>query len=340
MEKLTRLKVRGYKSIREAELSFSDINILIGANGAGKSNLISLFALLEAMSDQRLDAFVAQNGGMNAFLRYGLKETDSIHIELGFDNWRFELVFGYTTNDNLTLTHTGSGFEPSGSTSLWVPLSVYDVAKDWQAYHFHDLSPMLSQVYVDDNRQLSPDGSNLAAILRLLQKRWKSHYDRITATLRLAFPSFGELDLRPLEENPSNVKLNWRESGRRSIFGPHQFSDGTLRFLALATALGEPPERMPATIVIDEPELGLHPYAISLLGSMIREASHHTQVIVATQSPAFVDEFQPEDVVVVDRHQGDTTFSRLDPSQLTEWLEEYSVGELWEKNVIGGRPSK
>ena len=115
-------------------------------------------------------------------------------------------------------------------------------------------------------------------------------------------------------------------------------SDGTLRCIALFTALGQPVESLPAFLSIDEPELGLHPAALGILASLVRSTSTHAQILLATQSPALLDLFDPQDVVVAERAQGATTFRRLDPDQLAGWLEDYSLSELYDKNVLGGRP--
>ena len=100
-----------------------------------------------------------------------------------------------------------------------------------------------------------------------------------------------------------------------------------------------PKELRPSVILLDEPELGLHPYAITMLASMVKTASVETQIILATQSPILLDYFEPEDVLVANRVDGSTQFTRLSASELEVWLKDYSLGELWEKNEIGGRPA-
>jgi predicted ATPase len=132
--------------------------------------------------------------------------------------------------------------------------------------------------------------------------------------------------------------LNWRAKGADYEFGPHQLSDGTLRFTALATLLLLPMEMLPGTIIIDEPELGLHPYAIKLLASLLADASERTQVLVATQSTALVDEVRPEDVIVANLEEGATSLQRLDRESLADWLKDYSLSQMWESNLFGGRP--
>jgi predicted ATPase len=153
-------------------------------------------------------------------------------------------------------------------------------------------------------------------------------------------PQFGDFELEPLPFNDQTLRLDWTEKSSGYLFGPHQISDGSLRFMALTTLLLQPEDNLPNVIILDEPELGLHPAAIVELAGMIHTASRNTQIIVSTQSTRLVDEFTAEDVVVVERDENKrcTIFNRLDKKALEEWLERYSLSELWEKNVLGGRP--
>ena len=115
-------------------------------------------------------------------------------------------------------------------------------------------------------------------------------------------------------------------------------SDGTLRAMCLVTLLLQPEQELPNLLIVDEPELGLHPSSLSLVATLLKAASHYSQVVIATQSTRLVDEFDPEHVIVVDRAGAESQFRRLDPEKTEEWLEEYSLGEIWEKNVFGGGP--
>jgi len=182
-----------------------------------------------------------------------------------------------------------------------------------------------------------PDGGNLAALLlRLRQKNGGSEYRRIVKTIRLIAPFFDDFDLEPDVSN--RVILNWREVDSDRVFGPHQFSDGTLRAICLATLLLQPEDELPELIVVDEPELGLHPYALNVVAAMFGKASYHTQILISTQSSSFLDNFNPEDAIVVNREGKDSEFQRLNSTELETWLDEYSLGEIWEKNIIGGAP--
>ena len=213
----------------------------------------------------------------------------------------------------------------------------------WRVYHFLDTgatSPIKKTRDLHDNRYLRPDGANLAAFLYLLREKYASEYDLIRRTVRLVAPFFEDFSLEPLALNPDTIRLEWRHQRSDAYFDAASLSDGTLRFMALATLLLQPEALRPSVILIDEPELGLHPYAISLLASLVKQASLKSRVILATQSPILLDHFEPEDVLVTDLVEGQTTFTRLDANDLEAWLEEYSLGQLWEKNELGGRPAR
>ncbi len=213
----------------------------------------------------------------------------------------------------------------------------------WRVFHFHDTSsksPIKKICDVDDNHYLRPDGSNLAAFLYYLRNRHEDAYDLIQRTVRLAAPFFDDFVLKPQALNEDKIRLEWRHRGSDAYFNASSLSDGSLRFMALATLLLQPASLRPSVILIDEPELGLHPYAITILASLIKQASAETQIVVSTQSSLFLDHFQPEDVLVADRVNGATRITRLDVEKLNVWLEDYSLGQLWEKNEFGGRPAR
>jgi len=238
--------------------------------------------------------------------------------------------------------HKESAVPEAGKAGNRTAAAAFGCMSKWRFYQFHDTSAtsgMRATHYIHDNRYLRSDAGNLAAYLHLLREMEPRHYAVIVDTIRLAAPFFDDFELGPLELNTERVVLGWRERESGHRFGPHQLSDGTLRFIALCTLLLQPGERRPEIMVIDEPELGLHPHAISLLGSMVRSASHDRQILLATQSVDLVNEFEPESIVVVDHHAGESSFTRLRTEDLADWLEDYSIGELWEKNVLGGRPS-
>jgi predicted ATPase len=369
---LERIVLRGYKSIENADVSLRRINVLIGANGAGKSNFVSLFRFMNRLVSRQMQTYVAQAGGADQILHYGRKATERLHIELWFRQDE-NLANGYEcillpTDDDLLVFeeeaiyfHDRSKYAHPLAKSVFfqvhketlltdwrqsgdrVAYYVLSALNSWQVYHFHDTSASARVKRtgdLHDNLFLRPDASNLAAYLYLLRETKQAYYRNIVETIRLAAPFFGDFVLRPSPFNPDKIRLEWQERGSDLLFGPHALSDGTLRFICLTTLFLQPPNRLPATIVLDEPELGLHPYAIALLADMVRSASQHTQVILATQSVTLVNQFQPEDILVVDRDQGKTVFRRLSEEEMASWLDDYGLGDLWEKNLLGGRPSQ
>jgi predicted ATPase len=368
MTALARLTLRGFKSIRDVSLDLRAMNVLIGANGAGKSNLVSFFRLLGEIMGNRLQYFIARSGGADSLLFYGAKTNPSLEMVLRFESDGAESEYrarlDYAADDTLVFGEEqvafqrkdGRGnmeFETLGENHRETKLHdairagnegaaiVAGMLKKCRAFHFHDTSVtarVRQHADVEDDLLLHADAGNLATILYKYQRHPDArYYGRIVETMRLVAPWFEEFVLEPSEHNKHKILLRWRE-GRGAVFGPHLLSDGTLRAMALITLLLEPTEKLPSVMVIDEPELGLHPYALDAITGLLRAAALDCQILVATQSPRLVDLCEPEDVIVVDRDGGESTFVRESPERLKDWLDEYSLGELWEKNVIAGGP--
>lgn len=373
MTQIQKLTVNGYKSIKALEnFELRSLNVLIGANGAGKSNFISLFKFLHAMYEQQLQLYVQKGGGIDAFMHFGRETTQKIEMAFWFPNqeishvrqgYRFSLV---PSLDNRLLFESEEsqifgGDHPiinpnrllgEGHSEAQLKDAKDDYSKEvrpavsnWRVYHFHDTSDTakVKRVHaINDNLRLKPDAANLAAYLRKLKTtpHHESNYDRIVETIRRAAPFFGDFVFR--DEVSEFIELEWTERGRPDTpWKAHVLSDGTLRFICLTTLLLQPQALLPDTILIDEPELGLHPFAINLLAEMLKEAAESKQVIVSTQSVELLNNFQPEDVVVVQREGDASLFKRLNSEELADWLtEDYSLGELWKRNVLGGRPTR
>jgi predicted ATPase len=362
-----RLTIKGFKSIRSLEdFELGSLNILIGANGAGKSNFVSFFTMLHEMVEQNLRVYVRQNGGADAHLFLGPKVTKEIFGKLRFEENRYEFTLTPTVRNELFLEREVAGFErgsvdkgrvlaqgsaeaklkecrdaPGLTAPRGIEYYVYQSVSNWVVYHFHDTSETATvrrQVSVRDNEKLRADASNLAAFLLRLREQDLTRYQLIRDTVRLVAPFFDDFKLRP-ESNGADtvVQLEWSQRGSDYPFHPSQLSDGTLRFICMATALLQP--LPPATMLFDEPELGLHPYSLNVMAGLLKQAADRTQVIVSTQSAPLLDHFEPEDIIVVDRKDGASTFRRLEVDELSEWLEEYSLGELWQKNVFEGGPT-
>jgi predicted ATPase len=365
---IKKLTIEGFKSIRKLEdFPLRDLNVLIGANGAGKSNFVGFFRLLHEMIEQRLQvALATTEGGADACLFLGPRITPRFAARLYFGRNGYEfsllptpdnrLIFseeattfdGKLAFDRSSLGHSGHleaklkdrRDDPGRSGSKrGVPYYVYDAISSWVVYHFHDTSlsaPVRRPRALNDNELFRSNAENLAPFLYRIKRTDPASYSRIRDVVRLSAPFFDEFSLRPMPATPDMIQLEWRQRESDYPFRANQLSDGTLRFICLATALLQPAP--PPTVLFDEPELGLHPYALTLLGNLLKQAS--MQVIVSTQSAPLLNEFEPEDVIVVERTNGESTFRRLDSTHLSEWLEDYTLGELWQKNVLGGRPQE
>ena len=358
MPRLDRLNVRGFKSIRSLEdFELKSLNVLIGPNGAGKSNFIDLFRLLDQIPAQRLQVFVAEHGGPDVLLFGGRKRTDCIAMELFFGNnaYMFSLI---PANNRMVFLKEitlsgGAGRHSLGSGHYESNLGEADerggdilepyvgtASAAWSAYHFVDTSSaarVRQAQAIRDNLSLHTDAGNLGPFLRHLHERFPDNYQKIVEAVRLAAPFFGDFVYR--RNADERIELEWFGAGDSdTVLGPRQLSDGTLRFICLATVLLQPVELQPELILIDEPELGLHPFALTLLAEMLQHASHARQVIVSTQSADLVSELDPADVVVVDLKDEASTFTRLDEDKLRDWLDDYGLGELWKMNILGGRP--
>lgn len=366
---LDEITVKGFKSIASMQkLKLRPINIVIGPNGAGKSNLIGVFAFLHSLREGRLQEYVRRSGGADQVLHFGSKVTSEIVIHVSFlggEN-QYRVVLKPTDDDSLypssetvmfwdkaryphpydeSLKATEKGLEAGISdqrvqkTASWVRARL----GSWRIFHVHDSSsssPLRKTAQVNDNAFLRPDGSNLPAFLYLLQQNHREQYYLIRRTVQQVAPFFDDFVLRPDALNEETIRLSWRHKDSDQYFGAATLSDGTLRFIALCTLLLQPIALRPSVVLVDEPELGLHPSAVTLLASLIQQASDQTQVVVSTQSPVLLDHFEPEDVLVADRVNDGTVLERLDSSSLAEWLDEYSLGQLWEKNELGGRPRR
>ena len=347
------ISVEGFRSIKRLErLPLKPINVLIGANGSGKSNLIQVFALLRAWHLGKIDEFVVRTGGASRNLHFGAKVTDRLQFGISFANGdTYDIRLEPTKDDGLGRHEQAVGpLTPEaamavsriGETERLFKAMKKKRLDQWRVYHFHDTgrgAPMLRTAQLDDNRFLREDGENIAAFLYRLKKKEQSAYARICDTFRLVAPFFDDFVLEPQALNERMIRLEWRHRASDAHFDISVFSDGALRFLALATLLLQPARLRPSVILLDEPELGLHPYAITLLCELISSVATETQIILATQSPFLVDHFEPEDVIVVDRVEGQSKFRRLSTEKLKNWLEDYSLGDLWLMNDLGGRPS-
>ena len=370
MIELTSFTVRGFRSIQSTELSLKRANVLIGPNGAGKSNLIAFFRFLSFLLSNpsgSLQQYVVENAGASAILFNGAKKTREIDAEIelrtarGTNSYRFRLF--YAAPDTLIFADEACRFLPTGTTDgRWTELgsghrearlldrndnaakttrsTIAALLRGLVVYHFQDTSRearMKTRWSVNDSAHLKYDAANIAPFLLSLRTRYPKYYRRIVETVRQVAPFFNDFIL---EQESGTVLLRWSERNSDVDFSADQGSDGTLRAIALITALLQPPEKLPSLIIIDEPELGLHPYALNIISGLVSSATNSQQVLLATQSPALLDGFSASDIIVAERDASGSHFRRLEPDLLAEWLNDYTLSELWDRNILGGRPKE
>jgi len=360
------ITLQGFKSIQSLEdFPLGPVNVLIGANGSGKSNFVSFFSLLREMVEGRLEKAVNKAGGADAHLFLGPRVTDVIvaDMKFGINGYKFSLeasadnrlifsderiqyfsgIIGRTQSVDRSIGegHSESKLEEHSRRGFnhQIASHIYAAVSSWVVYHFHDTSDtaaMRRTGSVRDNERFRPDAGNLAAFLFHLREEEKDTYSLIVDTVRLVAPFLRDFKLRPKKSNGDEIiDLEWEQKDSDYPFHASQLSDGTLRFIALATALLQP--NPPATVLIDEPELGLHPQALDVLANLILQAQERTQLIVSTQSAPLLNAFEPEQIIVIDREEGASRFRRLGADDLAAWLaEDYTLGDLWQKNVYGG----
>jgi predicted ATPase len=368
MRVLESIQIQNFKSIREQELALGQLNVFIGGNGSGKSNLIQVFRFLREIEQRNLASYSLERGA-DSLLFFGRKVSPFVEFYLQFGEsdisnaYRIRLT--PTDEGALVVNHEVGYFHDrrkypkpydvvigGASKESGIRTSTERVAKyvrrdleNYRVYHFHDTSDgaLVKAVGpLDDNRVLRQDASNLAAFLYLLQQTRPDHFRNIEDALRQIAPFFERFNLEPSRLAPDKIRLEWKEKGSDAYFNAASLSDGTLRFMCLAALLLQPD--LPPLILLDEPELGLHPAAVALLADLLSSAATRTQVIVATQSVTLVNQFEPEQVWTVDRDNGQSVFRHLAKQDLSAWLdvyggcEGYGLGELWEKNILGARP--
>ena len=350
---LSRVIIDGYKSIQHTDVELRPINILIGSNGVGKTNFISFFKLINIIYEQHLHNYTMQNSAERLF-HYGLKQTSELKGYLAFGDNAYEVRLQARDNGSLFIAEERSYYQSSSfnvsnidesqikNSSTYRDRWLRDYLQSYKIFHFHDTSkgaPLRSSANINDNRYLKTDGSNLPAFLFMLQEKYPKTLRRIELTIRSVMPYFGNFSLAPSLLDERQINLQWSDiENNEKYFDANDLSDGSIRFIALATLLLQP--ILPKVIIIDEPELGLHPTAIVKLAGMIKSvASRGCQIIVSTQSVNLINNFDAEDIITVDRKDKQSTFNRLNNDTLQHWLNDYSLGELWTKSIINGQPT-
>nr|WP_294858671.1 AAA family ATPase [uncultured Fluviicola sp.] len=349
------IEINGYKSIKNQKVLIEPINIFIGANGSGKSNFVSFFDFLNNIYNRKLNDVVAMSGGPDKILHHGMKVTNRISFMIQFDNG----VNGYSARLNIgadgfifvdeRLHYNGDSGRDISRSASESRLKVTDNFRSphvirylngFKKYHFHDTSnnsPFTKLSHIEnDVNFLYRDGHNLAAFLFDIRKKNQLVYNKIVKTIQSIAPYFSDFYLEPSDQY---VRLQWTDKFSEVTYGATDLSDGTIRFIALTTLFFQP--NLPDTIIIDEPELGLHPAAIAKLAGMIKSvAKKRCQVIIATQSTDLISHFGPNDIVTVDQIEGNSVFNRLKEEDLASWLNDYTIDDLWKRNLIeGGQPN-
>lgn len=376
MPRITKVSLTGFKSFKDkTDIALSNLNVIIGANGTGKSNLLSFFQLLGNALTRNLQGHILRYGGEH-FLHNGRKKTERIKcaIEIATNNAtdRYEIDLAFQAPGRLFISREYIEYRKSGKDKPFTceiknngyELGLLDFGEKLgnsnnalrgtanaiktmlqkiRAFQFHDTTDtarIRGGILRADCQYLKNDGGNLAAVLNMLKTtpEYLPYYNRIVRYVQKILPYFADFAIDGFPEKQDTVYLFWKKQGSDYILTPNQLSDGTIRFIALATLLLAPRKIQPDVIVIDEPELGLHPLAIRILANMIKQAADNLQILVATQSPLFLDFFDANDVLVFEAPNEITTVKRLNQDELSAWAQEYTLSELWDKNVIGGQP--
>lgn len=368
---ITKIKLENFKSIQSQVINLRNLNVLIGHNGAGKSNFISFFNFLEKLSDQSLSEYIFEKGGIENFLFGGYERSKYIEaaVELteetnAYNTYYFKVI---SNGEDYKFQREQVSFRKSNVYSFQIGMGdreaslkkvknegqypaknyaeyIYKFIQNLKAYHFHDTSDNSKSKMpqdIDDVYYLHKEGENIAPFLNFLKEEHPANYSHIVDAVRMVYPLFHDFVLQESPTARGKMILRWIEKGSDYIYSAKQISDGTLRFICLATLLLQPHDLKyaPKTILLDEPELGLHPFAIHVLAELIKKCAMNKQVILATQSVSLINYFEPEDLLIAERtKEGATVFHRKDSESLKDWLQDYSLGQLWESNLLGGRP--
>ncbi len=369
--KIEHIEIKGFRSLEDIKVDLGNLNVIIGANGAGKSNFIKFFEMLSWMLVERnLGGFIEQNGGADDQLFGGNKKTPRLSAEIylrtgkGRNDYRFSLAYGepdrlFFTEEKFRFSSEGketkakwnsldSGHREAeivnkrhdGDTAATTAKILVGLLRNYSTYQFHDTSTgsaFKTSCEADDVSNLRRNGGNLAAVLFWLHDNDGKRYDMIRRQIARILPGFDDFELEP---RYGKISLRWRSKNLPDkTMGAHLTSDGSLRLFALVTLLNLPTEMLPDVIMLDEPELGLHPAGVVLIGSMIRSVSKEKQVIIATQSPLLVNSFEVDEIIVAECRDGRSIFTQKSSSDYQDWLEDdFKVGDLWLKNLLGGRP--
>ena len=368
------VRIEGFRSLAAVDISgLPQAAVFIGANGSGKSNFMRFFEMLSWMLTARqLGEFIIKQGGADDQLFGGNAQTPRMSGEItmrtlrGNNDYRFALAYAhpdrflFTQEDirfNSGIYPTEAPWQSLGSGHLEARIVeaaqtpdyprvnkmtasvIVNLLRNCAVYQFHDTSEssrFKNRWDVSEGARLRSHGGNLAAVLYRLERHDLRRYELICQHIARILPGFERFDI---EEDYGKVFLRWKARWNDKTIGAHLTSDGSLRFFALVTLLNLPTEMLPDVILLDEPELGLHPAAVALIGGMIKSLSTERQVIIATQSPLLVDVFDLDEIIALELVNGQTKFQKLRSEDYRIWLDDcFSPGEMWRKNLLGAQP--
>lgn len=370
MGQIKSLSLRGFKTIKELkELEFEKINIFIGANGSGKSNILSFFEMIGFVMTDAFSNYVSNNGFASSMLYHGQKVTRDIEADIKFysntgeSDYKFRI--SHTVNDNFLfmgetiiykndiksqsckLNLSDEGYRETKLRDLYhknkTVRYIKNLLSNIRVFHFHDTSQtayMHQASPLENNSVLMSNGGDIAPFLYRLKEDQPKYYNRIISFIQIVAPFFDNFILRSYG---GSIQLKFKEVKSDLELGSFRLSDGTIRFICLATLLLQPRQSLPKIIIIDEPELGLHPVAIDILAEMFNIASRNSQIFITTQSERLINNFEPKNIIVIDRQKDEneryySSFQKLNNKNLSEWLDKYKLSDMWNSNIIGGRP--
>jgi len=372
---ISELHIQGYKRLRDVKLPLRELTVLIGPNASGKTSVLQVLHLLARAAGRDLGDALRDLGGIDRIVSRGAGATDltvtcsltthdgrrageydvcvqglggGLHVVAGE---RLSLPEGqvlFLVSDGAVHTEFPASAHyptpPDPQQTLLSQVSPANAPEDAHRRSFRDVAlfrpfdvgpgaPVWRSQQVRPASVPGPNAEDLLAAVQTLRSRSPDMFETYEAALRAGFPAYQALDLEPV--GAGQVALTWRERGQ--TYYAHELSEGTLRFLWLCAILhSSDPPRM---VLIDEPEVSLHPELLKILSGLLDDASHRTQLLVATQSPELVSWLKPEQVVVLDLdEEGWTKATPATDLDLDEWLRRYTLGELWVRGDLGGRP--